>query len=182
MHAKPEPRYWVVAEFPTGDDLLSACKTARESGHTDIDTHSTFPLHRAEEALGLKRSKVPLIALVGGITGGLGGLVMQWWMNGVDFPLNIGNRPGFSAPAAIPITFECTVLLCALSIFFGILALSRLPQPYHPAFEAEEFRSHSTHGYWLSIAVAKDKNKDAVAEQIRGLGAAQVSVIEEQVE
>jgi hypothetical protein len=107
---------------------------------------------------------------------------MQWWMNGYDWPLNIGNRPPFSAPAAIPITFECTVLFAALSIFFGTLALSGFPRPYHPAFDAEEFRSHSTHGYWLSIALPEGEDPTAVSGKVTELGAAQVKVVQEQVE
>ena len=182
MHAEIVRPRWVVAEYPTADALLDACQKARESGNTDIDTHTPYPLHHGEVALGLKRSKVPLIALIGGTCGGTIGFCFQWWMNGIDWPLNVGNRPPLSAPAFIPITFECTVLCAALSIFFGLLALSRLPQPYHPAFDTEEFRSHSTHGLWVSIRVPEGKDAQAVANDMNGYGAKQVSVVEEQVE
>lgn len=176
------PRNWVVAEFPTADGLLEACQKMRDGGFGDIDTHTPYPLHHAEKYLGLKRSKVPFIALCGGIVGGISGLVMQWWMNGYNWPLNIGNRPPFSAPAAIPITFECTVLFAALSIFFGTLALSGFPRPYHPAFDAEEFRSHSTHGYWLSIALPEGQDPQGASAKVSELGASQVQVVQEQVE
>jgi hypothetical protein len=176
------PRNWIVAEFPTPAGLLEAAQTLREGGLTDIDTHTPYPLHGAEKFLGLKRSRVPLIALIGGIVGGVSGLVMQWWMNGYDWPLNIGNRPPFSAPAAIPITFECTVLFAALSIFFGTLALSGFPRPYHPAFDAEEFRSHSTHGFWLSIALPEGSDAQNASGKVSELGASLVKVVQEQVE
>jgi hypothetical protein len=182
MHAEVVRPRWVVAEYPTADSLLDAARKAREGGIVDIDTHTPYPLHRGDEALGLKRSKVPLIALCGGTAGGTIGFLFQAWMNGVDWPLNIGNRPPISAPAFIPITFECTVLAAALSIFFGLLALSRLPQPYHPAFDTEEFRSHSTHGFWLSMRVPEGKDAQAVASEVNGYGAKQVSVVEEQVD
>ena len=43
---------------------------------------------------------------------------MQWWMNAVDYPLNISGKPLFSLPANIPITFELTVLFSALDGLF----------------------------------------------------------------
>ena len=57
----------------------------------------------------------------------------------LDWPLNIGNRPPHGPPANIPITFELAVLLGGGSSFFGFFALAKLPQPYHPVFESEEF-------------------------------------------
>lgn len=120
---------------------------------------------------------MPFIALCGALTGIVTAVAMMGYMNGVDYPINVGGRPIFSLPAYVPITFELAVLLAALSIFFGLLGLSRLPQPYHPVFESEEFRSASTHGYWLSVPKAVTAKADDIMDQLKSLGATQVTVV-----
>ena len=168
---------WVLAEFPTGAALVEATTKMRVAGFVEMDTYSPYPLHGGSEALGLPRSKVPLIALVAGLTGTVSALAMQTWMNSVDYPINVGGRPVLSLPAWIPITFELSVLLAAFGIFFGLLGLSRLPQPYHPVFEHEAFRSASTHGFWLSVQRTPGQDVDRIKNELTGLGASQVAVV-----
>ncbi|RYZ33302.1 MAG: DUF3341 domain-containing protein [Myxococcaceae bacterium] len=168
---------WVLAEFATPDALVSATQQMREKGFQGMDTYSPYPLHGGSEALGLPPSRVPFIALGGGLTGLVTALAMQTWMNTIDYPLNIGGRPLLSLPAWVPITFELSVLFAAFGIFFGLLGLSRLPQPYHPAFEAEEFRSASTHGFWLSIPHPTGQDAADVKNQLTALGATHVTVV-----
>ncbi|XXF76899.1 DUF3341 domain-containing protein [Myxococcaceae bacterium GXIMD 01537] len=168
---------WVLGEFATPDALVEATRKMREKGFQGMDTYSPYPLHGGSEALGLPPSKVPLITLGAALTGLVTALSMQTFMNTVDYPLNVGGRPLLSLPAWIPITFELTVLFAAFGIFFGLMALSRLPQPYHPVFESEEFRSASTHGYWLSVPKVEGVNTDDVQNQLRDLGATQVTVV-----
>ena len=50
-----------------------------------------------------------------------GALLMQWWMNAIDYPLVISGKPLFSLPANIPITFELLVLLSAFGAFAAVL-------------------------------------------------------------
>jgi hypothetical protein len=54
---------WVLAEFPTPDELVKATNEMRLKGFQGMDTYSPYPLHGGSEALGLPPSKVPLIAL-----------------------------------------------------------------------------------------------------------------------
>ncbi len=131
------PRRFVLAEFGSSDALLDATRKLRERGHKNIDTHTPYPVHGIEDALGLGRAMIPKIVLLGAIAGALLGYGMMYFMNVVDFPINVANRPPHSAPAFIPITFELAVLLGGTSAFFGVLALMRLPLPYHPVFEWE---------------------------------------------
>lgn len=168
---------WVMAEFATPDALVDATRQMREKGFQGMDTYSPYPLHGGSEALGLPPSRVPFIALCGGLTGVVTALAMQTWMNSVDYPINVGGRPILSLPAWVPITFELGVLFAAFGIFFGLLGLSRLPQPYHPVFESEAFRSASTHGYWLSVPQAVGQDATSVMDQLKALGATQVSVV-----
>jgi hypothetical protein len=103
----------------------------------------------------------------------------MYFMNAVDFPINVGNRPPHSAPAFIPITFELMVLLGGTSAFFGLMAMLKLPQPYHPIFEWENFGRASVDGFFLSVEVGAGDDPVDVANDARIVGAAEVQVIEE---
>lgn len=174
-------RAYVLAEFEAEAALLEAARRLRTRGEVPVhlDIHSPYPLHGADEALGLRRSTVPLVALVAGVTGAITGYVLQWYTVGVAWPLNVGNRPPHSPPAFIPVTFELGVLFAALSIFLGLLfAYFRFPRVHHPLFEVEAFRSASIDALWLSAEV-EGKDADKVAADLRALGARQVSIVAE---
>ncbi|HTP30344.1 MAG TPA: DUF3341 domain-containing protein [Anaeromyxobacteraceae bacterium] len=165
---------YVLAEFEKEGGLLAAAARLRELGHRRLDIHSPVPLHGADEALGLRKSPVPLIALIAGVSGAVGGYLMQWWMNAVDFPINVGNRGLHSPPTNIPITFECGVLAASLAIVFGLFALCGFPRTHHPVFEVEGFRTASMGALWLSAEVNQG-DEEAVAGELEKLGARQVS-------
>ena len=174
-----EPRRFVLGEFADSDAMLLATRTMREKGHKKLDTHSPYPVHGIEEALGLGRAKIPTIVLCGALMGACIAYAMIYFMNVVDFPINVANRPPHSPPANIPITFELTVLLGGTSAFFGLMGLMRLPEPYHPVFEAESFRRASIDAFFVSIEVPKGQNPADVAAQLRELGPVEVQVVEE---
>ena len=46
--------------------------------------------------------------LAAGLLGGGAAYLLQWWINVIDYPLDIGGRPYHSALAFVPITFEMT--------------------------------------------------------------------------
>ena len=168
---------YVLGEFAEAEAVLAAARALRAKGLDGLDLHSPYPVHGADEALGLRRSTVPVVALIAGVTGALTGYALQWWTVGIDWPINVGNRPPHSPPAFIPITFELGVLMSSLAIFFGLLfAYFRFPRVHHPVFEVEAFRSASIDRLWLSAAVGRTE-ADRVAAELRRLGAASVSIV-----
>lgn len=174
------PRAWAFAEFEAPHGALEAATRLKVEGHPQVDTHSPFPLHGAEAALLLPRSRVPLLAFLGGALGLATGYLMQWYTAAVDFPLNVGDRAPHAYPSFIPVTFELMVLGSAFAIFFGLLFLWRLPRPHHPAFELEEFRSASMHRFWVSVGADSLERAEELAQRLKGQGAIHVSVVEEE--
>jgi hypothetical protein len=175
---RERPRTYVLAEFQTAAELLRAARTMRERGYAFLDAHTPYPVSGLSDALALPRSKVPLLTLIGGLGGATLGYLMQWWMNAMDFPINVGGRPLHSPPSCIPITFECGILLGAFGAFFGALALMRLPKPYHPVFEVEAFKNATLDRFWLSVAFtpAEFAKKSALTELER-LGAVRTATV-----
>ena len=112
-----------MGEFSEPHDLIHAVEKIREAGYRRVNAYSPFPVEGLSEALGLKRNLVPLITLIGGLTGGLSGFFFQVWVATAAYPQNIAGRPMYSWPAFIPVTFELTILGAALSAVFGMLAL-----------------------------------------------------------
>src|SRR5690242_13834302 len=121
--------YGLMAEFDDPQHLLEAVKAARHEGYRRMEAYTPFSVDEVSEELGHRGRWIPAIVLLGGIGGGAGGFLMQWYAMAISYPINVGGRPLWSWPAFIPITFELTVLGAALLGALGMLALNRLPQP-----------------------------------------------------
>jgi hypothetical protein len=171
----------VLAEFAEPERMVEAARYLREAGREGLDAYSPYPVHGIEEALALPRSKVPLVALIAGLTGAAGGYVLQWWTNAVDYLINVANRPPHAWPTNIPVTFESGVLVCVLTIFFGSLFyFFGLPRTYHPVFEVEAFRSASLDKFWISAELRDGEEPGDLERMLRELGAGRVTQVGEE--
>jgi mono/diheme cytochrome c family protein len=170
----------VVAEFDSADALKAAAVGVRDQRFTLWDAHSPFPIHGMQRAMGMRPTPLPWLVLGAGVTGGLVALLMQWWMNAVDYPLIISGKPLFSLPANIPVTFELIVLFSALAAFGGAMMLGQLPQFLHFAFSAKNFHRVTTDGFFISIAATDAKfDEKKTVEFLESLGAKTVDVCTE---
>jgi hypothetical protein len=155
--AKRSSVYGLMAEFDDPTTLVAATNRAREEGYRRMDAYSPFPIEELHEALGAPPSRLPLIVLIGGLSGCIGGYLLQYWVSVVAYPVNVGGKPFHSWPAFIPVTFECTILAAALAAVLGMLALNGLPMPYHPVFNVRRFALASRNRFFLVIEATDAK-------------------------
>ncbi|TMH06795.1 MAG: DUF3341 domain-containing protein [Betaproteobacteria bacterium] len=167
--------YGVMAEFATPQALLDAVARCRSASFAKLEAFAPFSIDGLPEALGFTRNRVPLVTLIGGLLGGIGGYFMQWYSAVVDYPINAGGRPLHAWPAFIPATFELAVLGAALAAFFGFLALNGLPRLRHPVFDAPDFDLASRSRFFLCVrAYGTAFDADAAERFLRELAPVRV--------
>jgi hypothetical protein len=154
------PIWGLMAEFEGPTEVVEAARRVHEAGYKKVDAYSPYPIEELAEALGHHHSWLPLLVLIGGITGCIAGYALQFWSATIAYPMNIGGRPLNSWPQFIPVTFETTVLGAALTCFIGMWALNKLPMPYHPVFNVPAFERASRDRFFLCIE-ATDPRFDA---------------------
>jgi len=150
-----------LAEYDSPGACMHAAEKLRDAGYTRFDTHTPFPVHGMDRAMGLPDSRLGWIVLCGGLTGVTAAFTMIWWMNGVDYPLNIGGKPAGAAslPSMIPIMFELTVLFSAFAAVFGMFHLNKIPQHHHPIFNSDRFKTFSDDKFFVSVEASDPKFK-----------------------
>ena len=149
--SRPRGVYGVMAEFEDPTALVNAAQAAYRKGFRKLDAYTPFPIEELSEVLHLHRNKLPLIVLLGGLTGGLSGYLLQYFVTVIYFPINVAGRPLHSWPSYIIITFELTILFAAIAAVLGLLGLCGLPMPYHPVFNVSRFSAASRDRFFLCI-------------------------------
>jgi hypothetical protein len=172
--------YGMMAEFEDPEQLLEAANRAYSAGYRNMDAYTPMPIDGLAEAVGFRRNWVSTIVLVGGLCGCIGGFGLLYWISVIAYPHNVGGRPFNSWPAYIPITFECTVLLAALSSVVGMLALNKLPMPYHPVFNVESFAKRASIDRFFLCIEASDPKFDRMQTRafLEGLNPEEVAEVE----
>ncbi len=153
----PTSLYGLLAEFADPEELVEATQQVHQAGYRRIDAFSPMPIEGLAEAMNFRRTKIPLVILIGGIVGGIAGYVLQYWVAVIAYPVNIGGRPLHSWPAFIPVTFEVTILFGAIAGVLGMLALNGLPRPHHPLFGVPAFSHASRDRFFLCIEASDEK-------------------------
>ena len=171
------PLWGLMAEFDSPTTLVAAARRTHEAGYRRVEAYSPFPIEELHDALHHHHhDRLPLIVLIGGLTGGISGFLFQYWASAVAYPINVGGRPLLSWPSFIPVTFEMTILFAAFCAVLGMLGLNGLPMPYHPVFNVERFSGASRNRFFLCIESRDMKfDLEATAKFLEGLEPKEVS-------
>jgi hypothetical protein len=165
----------LMAEFDSGPALLGGIRALRNAGLSRFDAFTPYEVAGLAELLGVRRSWLGWIVLASGLVFGGGAYLLQWWINVVDYPLNIGGRPYHSAPAFIPITFEMTVLFAAAAALISAIVLGGLPRLWHPVFEVDGFERASIDRFWLAVdAAPPPADRDRITTALEAAGALRI--------
>ena len=116
-----------------------------------MDAYTPFPVPDLADALGFRKTNVPLVDASRRPPGRAVGLSVAVLDHVIAYPVNVGGRPLHSWPSFIVVTFEMTVLFAGLAALFGMLGLNGLPMPFHPVFNVERFAFASRDRFFLCI-------------------------------
>jgi hypothetical protein len=165
---------FLVGVFEDEDVLISAVKKVRSSGLKIHEVYSPFPVHGLDEALGYKKTRLPIAAFMFGITGTSLALIMQIWMLGYDWPMIIGGKNFVSLPPFIPVTFELTVLLSALGMVATFMIVSDM-KPYSWPRQFDVRSTDDKHVMAVDVDLNGAKSKDEITRILRDAGASEVN-------
>jgi hypothetical protein len=169
-----------VAEFSSASDLYHAAEKVRDAGFRRWDVHTPYPVHGMDHAMGLGKSWLSAIVLVGGITGSCVALFLQFFTQVSLYPTVVQDKPVniFTLPAFFPVTFELTILLAAFATLFGLLGLIMLPRWNHPLFNSALFSRFSNDGFLLVIESRDPKFKhEGTRQLLEEIGAGKIEEV-----
>ncbi len=172
--------FGLMAEFETPGELLEAAVQVRDRGFKKWDCHTPYPVHGLDAAMGMRDTRLPWIVLCGALAGTASAVLLQWWTNAVDYPLQISGKPLFSLPANIPVAFELTILFSALAAVASLFLFNKLPRFHHPVFGSLRFRNVTRDRYFIVIEAADPAFDPSDTETfLRSLGSHHVERLEE---
>lgn len=119
----------IYAMYDDDDVLKDGAKKLVAKGVKVADVFSPFPIHGIDPIIGVKQTRLGIMAFLYGLTGlTLATVGMRYFMID-DWPMNIGGKPNMSyldnVLAFIPISFEFTVLCAAHGMAITYLLLNR---------------------------------------------------------
>ncbi|MBE2205506.1 MAG: DUF3341 domain-containing protein [Chthoniobacterales bacterium] len=177
---KSAPVFGVAAEFSCARDLYHAAEKIRDAGFRRWDVFSPFPIHGMDEAMGMRRSLLGKIVFIGGLSGFLMAVVLQFGPSSVLYPLVVAGKPTnlFTVPAFFPIMFEMTILFSAFTAVFGMLIMNGLPRLNHALFNWDRFKKVTEDKFFVAIESGDPKfSERAVRDLLESLGGTNITTI-----
>lgn len=174
-----EEVYGMMAEFDTAPTVYHAAEQVRDAGYAQWDVYAPFPVHGLDEAMGVKRTVLPIFVAAAAFTGIGCGLAMQYWMN-FDYPLVVQGKPYGAWEPFIPVTFELGVLFSAFAAIISMLALNGLPRFNHPLFKKERFLKVSDDRFVI-VVESRDPKFDphSTRRLLEAAGGKNIDLVEE---
>jgi hypothetical protein len=117
----------VVGFFDDSHELVDAARKAKDANYMSFDAFTPYPVHGLDAAMKIKRSPIPYVTFVAGLTGFISAFALEYWTSAVDWPLNVAGKPFNSWPAFVPVMFELTILFAGLATFGALLLFCGLP-------------------------------------------------------
>ena len=167
-------KHFVVGIYDDEEILLKGIKKVRDNGVKIQEVYSPFPVHGIDDALGIKKTRLPIAAFLFGLTGTSLALLMQIWMLGYDWPMIIGGKNHASLPPFIPVTFELTVLLSALGMVGTFMIVSDM-KPYKWPRQFDVRSTDDKHVMAVDLGVNGAKSKDELKRILKESGASEVN-------
>ncbi|MEM1331066.1 MAG: DUF3341 domain-containing protein [Planctomycetota bacterium] len=172
--------YGMLAEFPDTPTVYHAAEIVRDAGYARWDVYAPFPIHGIDEAMGHKRTKLPMMVAAGGFTGAGLGYLMQFWISGVDYQMMKQGKPFAAWEAFVPIIFELGVLFAAFTALLGMLALNGLPRWHHPLMSKRSFLKTSDDRFMICVETDDPAfDPDATRELLEKAGATSIELVED---
>ena len=175
--------YGMAAEYPSASSLYDAAKMVRDAGFKRWDVHSPFPIHGMDDAMGIGKSWLSAVVLIGGITGFITAMIVEFGPSWGLYRLVVHGKPWDwrTVPAFFPIMFELTVLFSAFAAFFAVLIMNGLPRPNHPMFNWNRFARVSNDGFFLAIEARDPRFTEIEARQLfERSGGEHITIIHEE--
>jgi hypothetical protein len=149
----------IFATYTDEEVLKDGAKKLVSKGIKINEVFSPFPIHGIDPIIGIKNTRLGIMAFLYGLTGLTLATVGMRYMMIVDWPMNIGGKPNFSylenILAFIPITFEFTVLCAAHGMAITYL-LKNKTLPGMPA--QNPYPSTTDDRFVIEIRVSENSN------------------------
>jgi len=117
---------YILGSFGDPDEMMHGIEKLQENNIKIHDVYTPMPIHGIEAKLGIKRSRLDILAFFCGITGTVSAFALIYLTSVVDWRHNIGGKPAFALPDFIPIMFELTILFCAFGLVGSYYASTHL--------------------------------------------------------
>ena len=155
----------VLALFADENQTVAAIEDIKRSPWKLDRVHSPLPSHRISEALGVKKSPVGWITLMGGILGFFSGFGLAIYTASV-WKLVVWGKPVIAWIPFVIVGFEFTILFSVFGNVLGLLIFGGLPD--YQGLERYDQRCSGEH-FGVVISCAEDE-EDKVVEFFKDQG------------
>jgi hypothetical protein len=163
----------MLAEFDDEYATVNAIGRLREAGFRRVEVYMPFPSIEIDRALG-RTSRLPLFIFLFGIAGAGGAYLLQWFLVGFLYPLDVGGRPPHFPLAFVIITFEMGVLAASLTAFFGTLVKGRLGRLTDDVQGTPGFESVTRDRFWIELTGERGFDPKTARELLTTCGALRI--------